>query len=150
MKKIVKITSLLLVVTTLCLFAMACSSYGKLEKAFLDNGYEIVEEIDNDSQALKAELEKDELAVTVHGFKKTGLLTGDLVLVIEFKATDDLVKACKENNTLKGAIQDIKEDEDVKAAYDKLVEEGYAKGNCLVFSFNPLNMSAVKTIVKNA
>ena len=32
MKKIVKITSLLLVVTTLCLFAMACSSYGKLEK----------------------------------------------------------------------------------------------------------------------
>lgn len=149
MKKIVKITSLLLVLT-LCLFAMACSSYNKLEKAFLDNGYEIVSEIDQDSQALKNELEKEELEITIHGFKKSGFLSADLVLVFEFKNTDDLVKACKENHTLNGIMQDVKEDEDVKAIYDSLVEEGYAKGNCLVFSFNPLNMSAVKTIVKNA
>ena len=70
MKKIVKITSLLLVVTTLCLFAMACSSYGKLEKAFLNEGYTVSETLQGLAEDMKNELEKEELEVTIHGFKK--------------------------------------------------------------------------------
>ena len=36
------------------------------------------------------------------------------------------------------------------AKYNKLVEKGYANGNCLVISFNPLSADAVKEAIKNA
>jgi hypothetical protein len=147
MKKLVQLTSLLLILL-LTLTAMGCSSYGKLEKAFLDNGYEIITELEEEAEDIKAELEKEELEVTVHGLTKKDGFKSDIVLILEFKATDDLVQACKENNTLNGLVKDVQEDEDVQAFYDKLVEKGYAKGNCLVVSFNPL--SDASTIVKNA
>ena len=145
MKKIVKITSLLLVLT-LCLFAMACSSYGKLEKAFLNEGYTVSETLQGLAEDMKNELEKEELEVTIHGFKKD--LT--FVFVFEFKATEDLKEAFSDSETMQGVADDLKNNEDVNAAYDKLVEEGYVNGNCFVFTINPFAVEEVKTIVKNA
>ncbi len=149
MKKLFKLTTLALVIV-LSLFAVGCSSYGKLEKAFLDNGYEIVTELDESTNDIKAELEAEGLVVTIHGFKKTGILGGDFVTVIEFNATEDLVKAYTESDTVKGFVSDVQNDENVQTIYNTLVDLGFAKGNCLVLSTNPLNMLSVCQIVKNA
>ena len=94
MKKIVKITSLLLVLT-LCLFATACSSYNKLEKAFLDNGYTLAQEINATSKNIKEGVESLEIEAKYYNFIKTETFLTDEVLVIEFKAKDDLVKASR-------------------------------------------------------
>jgi hypothetical protein len=137
MKKIVKITSLLLVVTTLCLFAMACSSYGKLEKAFLNEGFTVSETMQGLAEDLKTELEKKELEITIHGFTKSS--TAALVFVFEFKATDDMLEFYKDSDTLQGLLKDIEEEGSAKEFYNELKDKGFAKGNCLII---PIGLDA--------
>ena len=147
MKKIVKITSLLLVLT-LCLFAMACSSYGKLERAFEKEGYTVSETMKGIMEDYQNSLkeEGEETPITVHALSK-GIT---VVIIFEFKATDDLKEKYADSATMQGVVEDIKNSEDANAIYDKLVEEGYVNGNCFVFTTNPFAVDAVKNIVKNA
>ena len=56
----------------------------------------------------------------------------------------------KESDTLKGFIKDVKDDGSAQEFYNSLVEKGYANGNCLIFSTNPLAAEDVKTAIKNA
>lgn len=149
MKKLIKLTSLILILS-LCLTAVACSSYGKLEKAFTNEGYTVSQSLDDMADTIKGELEKEDLAITLHGLEKKDGLKSDFVLIIEFKSTDELVKAYKESDSLKGVISDIQDSEETKELYNSLVEAGFANGNCLVFSVNPLNRSSVCEIVKGA
>lgn len=149
MKKIIKLLTVATLIVS-CLLTMGCSSYGRLEKAFLDAGYTAVEQLDQVAETIKADLEKEDLVITAHGFTKKSGLTSDFVIIFEFKSTKDLAKACKESNTLAGFIDDLEQDEDLQDIYEELVEEGYAKGNCLVFSLNILNAKNVTNIVKGA
>jgi hypothetical protein len=69
----------------------------------------------------------------------------NVVIVFEFKTTDDMMELYKESDTLKGFVSDVKADGTAKEFYDSLVEKGYANGNCMVFSTNPLAADDVKT-----
>ena len=82
MKKFIKLTALLLVLA-LSLFAAGCSSYDRLEKAFLENGFAIVTEIEEDGNLLKDDLTQGIREVEVYEFKKTaGLLNLESVVAV--------------------------------------------------------------------
>lgn len=150
MKKIfVKIIALALIAVCAMSFA-ACSSYGALEKAFTDAGYTRSEKIEGTAKDIEAFCEKDNIAVTAHAFAKTSSLTTDVVLILEFKSTDDMKKLYDDSETVKGFVKDVVSNEDAKEFYKTLEEAGYAKGNCLVLSVNPLNRANVIDIVKKA
>ena len=130
----------------------ACSSYGKIEKALEEIGYVVI-----DSSAEEDKYQEDtEIPVTVHVLSNKDSLEGfdkaktNTVIILEFKATDDLIEYYKESDTLQGFIQDVKDDGTAEEFYNELVEAGFANGNCLVFSTNFLAMSDVTTAVKNA
>ena len=152
MKKIVKITSLLLVLT-LSLFAIACSSYGKVEKAFLDNGYSLAQEINDTSKAIKEDVEGLEIEAKYYNFIKSGL--ANEVLVIEFKAKDDLVKASRNLSSINLQLSGIDTKAETDDLYDSLVDAGYANGNCLAISAAWGGLGSIisddyKIIMKNA
>ncbi len=156
MKKFVKFLALCLVLVFSVSLCACASTYGKLEKAFTNEGYATNEKIESVATAIKSELEKEDLVVEIHGFVKDDEATLGMskiyVYVFEFKSTDDLTKACEDSAALKGLLTDIASSEDAKAFYDALVEKGYANGNCLVFTTSILsaNRNEVKKIVKNA
>ncbi len=153
MKKLTKLTSLLLIVVSLLTVAACTSSYGKLKKAFQAEGYVVVEEMESLTASMKEKLEQeadDKFAIEFHVMQKaeTGLINLSYVFILEFNATDDLVEFIKGSETAQGMVKDVANDENVKAFYNSLVEAGYANGNCLVFSLT--DSSSVKDIVKNA
>ncbi len=133
MKTITKILSLMLIFT-LSISMMACSSYGKVEKALTDLGYAVVEGNEADSQSSKYEDVKS--IQEIHVFSKIVLFVPSIVVVMEFKSTEDLVNAYKDSNTLQGVIKDLSESEDVKEIYNKLAENGFVCGNCLIISYD--------------
>ena len=147
MKKLMKLTAIL-IVSVMAFTLVACSSYGALEKAFTKNGYEVSGEVDELTEMIKEEAEKEELELTFHAFTKKDGVTSDLVFVLEFKNTDELSEFIDETDALDEFIEDLKDDEDASKIYNKLVEEGYAKGNCLIFNTNPLNRAEVVKIFK--
>lgn len=152
MKKLTKVLALVLVLATLALTLVSCSTYGKIKSALEKNDYVENTDLDTVATAIKKELEKEDLAVEIHMFAKKGTLAKN-VLVVEFKATDDMKKAYEDSNTMQGLIKDIQKNDDAKAFYDALVEAGYANGNCLVFPLSVLQsefIKEVKDIVKNA
>ncbi len=156
MKKLVKILALSLVFV-FCFAFGACggSSYKKIETALGKAGFAVNQDAEKVLTTLKTELQKDDLAVEFHVLERKEDLSGSTiiphyVIVLEFKATDDLVKACKESNTLGGIVKDALSSEDVKETYNKLVESGWANGNCLVYAVSGSDRSEVKKIVKNA
>lgn len=159
MKKMTKIMAALLVVVSM-LSLVACSSkYGALKKAFEKEGYTESEQVETWSEKIKNELKgKDgEMVTNVHVFyKKTttdttigDLLSKNVVLILEFKATEDMLEFYKESNTAQGAVKDIQNSEDAKAFYQSLVDAGYANGNCLVLAIG-LDTASVREIVKKA
>jgi hypothetical protein len=148
MKKVIKSICLLLVVA-LCFSFVGCSTLGKVEKALNEIGYV------KTTQAGEYE-EETEYPVTVHAFSnKDGLGLTEIaklntVIVLEFKATDDMKAYCEESDTLKGIVSDISKDGNAQDFYNALVEKGLANGNCLVFSINPLQAETVMNAIKNA
>lgn len=148
MKRFSKLIAMLLVIISALSLAACSSKYGALKKAFEKEGYTESEKVETWSETIKSELkgEDGEMVTNVH------VLTKDLtvVLVLEFKATDDMLEFYKESNTFQGAVKDLKENEDAKAFYNSLVEAGYANGNCLVFTPNHLKINEVTNIVKGA
>ncbi len=134
-----------------CVFSLAScqkkSVYPKLEKAFIEEDFELVEELDTVTDKIKSELEKEELVIELHLLVRKELLDPGTALIIEFKTTDELVEAYEDSATLRGFVQDVKEDEDAQAFYDALVEHGYAAGNCLIVPI--INGDDVRDIVKS-
>lgn len=152
MKRFSKLIAMLLVVVSAISLAACSSKYGALKKAFEEKGYTESEQVETWSETIKNEIkgEDGEMVTNIHVFTKANFLASDVVLILEFKATDDMLEFYKESKTFQGAVADIKENDDAKAFYNALVDAGYANGNCLVFSTNPLNMNEVTTIVKGA
>jgi hypothetical protein len=152
MKKLLMTITSIALLLTLSLSLVACSSYGKIEKALEEIGYAKVES----SQEAEDLEEESDVAVTMHVFSNkdslglTEALKINVVIVMEFKSTDEMKEYYEDSDTLQGLVKDIKEDGSAKEFYDSLVEKGYANGNCLVISVNPLVADAVKDAVKNA
>lgn len=149
MKKFAMIVSILLV-AVLSVAMVGCSMYGSLKKAFEKEGYEEVTELEDVAENVKKEAKKDDLEVNLHAMKKNDGLKSTLVLIVEFKATEDMKKFYEDSETVKGFVKDVSNNEDVKAWQEAMENAGYAKGNCLVFTVNPLSINEVTNIVKNA
>jgi len=166
MKNLTKLMAMLLVMVTAFSLVACSSKYGALKKAFEKEGYAEYEDLEywNKKFAEETNAENGELAFTLHAFYKksdvpsTGTIVGTflkqliekkVVLVLEFKATKDMLEFYKESNTMQGVVKDIKENEDAQEFYKALVEAGYANGNCLVFTIG-LENNSVKEIVKKA
>ena len=154
MKKFIKLTALLLVLA-LSLFAAGCSSYDRLEKAFLENGFALVTEIEEDGNLLKDDLTQGIREVEVYEFKKTaGLLNLESVVavVFEFKSVKELTQAVKQSEVLSLFIDELEQDEELDDIYEELVEDGYANGKCLVVPITLSNSAKqqVTSIVKSA
>ena len=154
MKKFIKLTALLLVLA-LSLFAAGCSSYDRLEKAFLENGFALVTEIEEDGNLLKDDLTQGIREVEVYEFKKTaGLLNLESVVavVFEFKSVKELTQAVKQSEVLSLFIDELEQDEELDDIYEELVEDGYANGKCLVvpITFSGSSKQQVTSIVRSA
>lgn len=154
MKKLLNSVALVLLTLVLSLSLVACSSYGKVEKALNNIGYTLINSSD---KADDMEKESD-VAVTMHIFSNADSLSlleaGKLntVIVMEFKQTEDMKKFYQDSDTMQGFIKDVKEDGSAEDFYNTLVEKGYANGNCLVISITLSSESAqaVRNAVRNA
>lgn len=149
MKKLSKLCALALLVV-MALSLVACgNTYPAIQKAFEDAGYEQSQTLEGINNDFLAYTDKDgnEVALQAHAF------TGDgTALILEFKATDDMIQYYKDNKMVRDAVKDIAENDDAKAFYNSLVEKGYANGNCMLV---PITISASKVtkmtdIMKNA
>lgn len=151
MKKMIRTISLILIFA-LALSLTACSSYGKVEKALKGIGYAVVE----NSNEAENYTKDTEIPVTAHILTNKDSLEGidkaktNVVVVLEFKATEDLVNFYKESNAFQGLIEDAKEDGTIEEIYNALAENGFVNGNCIVISTNPVAMLEVCEAVKNA
>ena len=148
MKKSLKVLSLVLVLVMAVLTLASCSQYNALKSAFEKNDYEENTDLEATTKAIKEELEKDDLAVTLHLMTKKKTLTS--ALIIEFKSTEDMKKAIDDCETVKGFIKDVSSNEDVKEFQKSLEDAGYAKGNCLVLPLTIARAKEIKDIVKGA
>ncbi len=150
MKKLLKLICITLVLA-LCLSLTACSSYGKIEKALSGIGYTVIE---TNSTGEKMQ-EESEVAVNVHFMSNAESLSAleiaklTNVIIIEFNKTDDMLEFYNESDTLKGLVSDVKKDGTAEEFYNSLVDNGYAKGNCLVLAIG-LDYKNVNSAVKNA
>ncbi len=149
MKNAVRVLSLVLVLVMAATMFVSCSNkYSKLQKAFEDKGYEENTALEDTSNKIKAELEKDNLAVELHLLtKKSNGLSS--VLIVEFKSTDDMIKAYNDSETIKGLVKDISSNEDAQKVYDALKNAGYANGNCLCIPLSLLYVNEITNIVKS-
>ena len=137
MKKLLKIGTLILIVTML-FNLVACSSFGKVQKTLEGIGYQLVENEENEASQ---EAEESEKVVKVYMFTNGESISAleiyklTLVTVIEFNSTKELVEYFKESNTLQGIVSDLEEDGSIQEIYDELKDEGLAFGNCLIVPF---------------
>lgn len=147
MKKFFKVTALLIATLALCMFLTACSSsFKKVEKALEDIGYEQIESTSAASEYTNG----TDVPVDATCFKKVDGFNTNVVIVLEFKATDDMKEFYKDSDAFRGLVKDVKEDGTAEEFHDALEDAGFAKGNCLVFSVNPLEFEAVTNAIKNA
>lgn len=137
MKKFVKLIAVLaMAVMTFSL--VSCSVYGKIEKAFVKDGYEVVSAEDSliasvtDAvlNSIKSEAEEDDVTITIHYLKK-GLL--DYAAVIEFTGSKEMEEFIMDNEDIMNFIGDLQESD-------------YVNGNC-VLAFGSNN---AKEVFKNA
>jgi len=154
MKTSIKLITLLLILT-MAVTLVGCSSFGKVNKALTEIGYTKIEN-EEEAKELEEESKDSEIAVTIHAYSNkdtlsvADILKVNLVIVVEFKATEDMKEYYEESDMLQGFVKDMEEDGSAEEFYNKLVEQGYANGNCLVFSINPLAAGEVKEAIKNA
>ena len=153
MKKITKLLVLLCLVTAIAVSMVACgSTYGKVEGALKNIGYKVVQ-TSNEAEDIE---EESDVAVTAHILSNADSLTIteiaklNVVIVFEFNTTDEMLEMYKESDTLQGFVKDVAEDGSAQEFYNELVQKGYANGNCLVISTNPIAAEDVKTAIKNA
>lgn len=155
MKKLNKICAIaLLIVMSLSLVACV-NTYPKIKSAFEDAGYKQSETVEAFTKDLLAATENEgkDIAVTMHVFLKGGLVTGNKAIILEFKATDDMIDYYKNNEMVRDAVAAIANDEDAKSFYNSLVEAGYANGNCMfvpTLGSTSAAITEITTIMKNA
>jgi len=154
MKKSIRLLTLLLILA-IAVTLVGCSTFNKVNKALEEIGYAKIEG-DKETEEAQKEAEESEYAIKVHVYSNAGSISAlelvklNFVLVFEFKATEDMKEYYAESDTLQGFIKDVQEDGSAEEFYNKLVEKGYANGNCLVISTNPLSADEVKTAIKGA
>ena len=131
MKKTLKITALALVLV-LCLAALAScagSSFGKIQKNFEKEGYVLDRSVDSSYETEEGK----EINYTIHTFKKpgTGLdaLVAPSATVYEFASAKDVATAKEEIG-------------EVKAVLEKVQDERYIKGNCVLMTPPVFNADA--------
>ena len=148
MKKLSKVTALLLVVVSALSFVACSNKYGALKSAFEKAEWQENSSFTGVAETIKEELAKEEYEVELHLFtkKSNGVSSA---LIVEFKATKELVQAYKDNEMIRDLVAGVTEDEDVNKIYNTLVEKGYAKGNCLVVPMSILYASEITDIVKS-
>ena len=153
MKRFLKSLSLILVVALTLVFLAACSTFDDVKTALEEIGYTELTEKNEDAEQME---EETDVAVEAHVFSNQNSLPVaeaykiNFVIVYEFNATEDMIEFYKDSETMQGFIKDVQEAGRAEQFYKDLVEKGYANGNCLVLSTNPLSADAVKTAVKNA
>ena len=132
MKRFLTLTLVAVLLSALMLTLASCSSYGKIEKNFLNADYELVDTTGEDGEDLLefvANLEEGEASCTVHILKK------DLVsyaIILEFGADKDA----------QAKLDELLTDEDVKN-FMKLDDEAqFIRGNCVLvpFTLNIFNL----------
>lgn len=149
MKKTTRILTFILL-AVLCLVTLtSCGKYNALRKAFEKEGYEENQTVEGVAADIKKEIEKDEVTVNVHILTNTSATLKPSVMIIEFKATEDLVNAYKDSSTMQGLVKDVQNSEDVKAVYQSLVDAGHAKGNCLCIPLSLVYYKDITDIVKS-
>lgn len=148
MKKVTRIVALTMMLV-LCVAALtACSNkYPQLKSAFEKEGFEENQAVEGVADQIKQDMAKDELEVNVHVLTKNEGVKPS-VMIIEFKATEDLVKAYQDSNTMQGLVKDVQESEDVNALYQSLVDAGFACGNCLCIPLSVVYYKTITEIVK--
>lgn len=148
MKRLTQIGALVLTVL-LSLSMVACANtYPKIKKAFEKEGYKQSDTMEGVTSDFKSYTNQDgkEIALTVH------VLAKDLVnyaIILEFKATDEMLQFYKDNKAARDAVKDVTENEDAKAFYNQLKEKGYANGNCMLIPAG-VNYKDMLEIMKNA
>lgn len=146
MKRLTQIGALVLTVL-LSLSMVACANtYPKIKKAFENEGYKQSEAVEGVTKDFKSYTNKDgkEVALTVHVLTK---LTSTAV-ILEFKATDEMIQFYNDNKAARDAVKDVTENEDAKAFYNQLKEKGYANGNCMLIPIG--DAKSMCEIMKNA
>jgi len=146
MKKVVVSLVAVIMSVFMALTFVGCSSYSKIKSAFEKEGYTESEQVEKLVTSIKEDLEKDDLVVELHVLTKTL----SVVIVCEFKSTEELAKAYKDSATMQGLVKDAKKSEDLKEMYKALEETGFVKGNCIVLPATIINATEVAEIVKNA
>ena len=145
MKKLVKLSALLIAITMLFTLT-ACSYFNEVKTTLEEAGYQIVQ---NEENNVTQEAEEDERVTNLHVFTNGNSLTAlesyklTTVVVIEFKATKELVEYYKESDTLQGAVTDIKEDGTAEEIYNQLKSAGFAHRNCIIV---PIGLDAVTVL----
>ena len=148
MKHLTRVLALVLLVAAMATLLVSCNKYPSLKKAFEKEGYKENEKLENAAAKIKEDLEKDDLAVTLHLLtKESNRITS--VLIIEFKATEDMKKAYDDSATLQGLVKDVSKNEDAQAFADALENAGYAKGNCLAVPLSIMYINEITNIVKS-
>ena len=130
------LTSVLL--CSLMLTLASCSSYGKIEKNFLAEDWEVVDTKDEegeDALDFVADLEEDgEVSCTVHILKKS---IGTYAIILEFGADKDA----------QAKLDELLTDEDYKDFMELDEEAKVIRGNCVLVPFT-LNIFDLKGTVK--
>lgn len=148
MKRLTKIGAIILTLI-LSLSMVACSnSYPKIKSAFEKANYtqsETAEALAKDFKTF-TDSEGKEQALTFHVLVKN---VANYAVILEFKATDDMIQYYKDNKSARDLIKDITENEDAKAFYNELKEHGYANGNCLLIPVG-IDYKEMLDIMKNA
>lgn len=154
MKKLNKICAIaLLIVMSLSLVACV-NTYPKIKSAFEDAGYKQSETFEGYAKDFKSitNNENKEIAVTAHAFGKLDGLKPLIAIILEFKATDDMIDYYKNNEIVRDAVSAVINDENAKSFYNSLVEAGYANGNCMLIPIGVTGdaITETTTIMKNA
>ncbi len=134
MKKFLKALTAVLAVVVLAVTLVGCGDkYGKIKKAYEDEGYSITEVTASENEEkLKAIGMSNE---QFEDIKNNNIMLAskglNVAFVISFTATDELKDYCSKKSA---------------EYYQKMVDEGYVNGNCLLLTISP----AAKEIFKNA
>ena len=155
MKKLTKLLTVLICIVT-CASLMACSSYSSVKATLEDIGYQVVQNEEDGDDRADTMQEESEVAVKAYVFSNKDslglleILKYNVVIVFEFNSTKEMLEFYEDSDTLQGLLKDIKDDGTAEEFYNDLVDKGYAKGNCLVFSTNLLVAEDVCDAIKNA
>ena len=126
MKRFLSLTLTAALLCALLLSLTACSTYGKIEKAFLDAGYELVEGDDGDALQYVTDLSGEgegEVSCTVHVLKKSVLT---YAFVLEFDADKDAA----------ARLDELMTDEDYRDFMEMDEKAKFLRGNCVLIPFS--------------